>query len=167
MRLFAAIFLLTASLFAAPPAWQPANFRGLIVGRAHREDVLRALGVPDAVGPTRGGQELTYRGRGDHKGELSLRVDGSGIVVEIQEAFPVSITRTRIYKEFGSDAITAHFLCVGNALHGDPQGPIELTLFPARGIALWPDQYGYDFAAVLYLARAPGLGRIPSCGVGR
>jgi hypothetical protein len=170
MRLLAAILLLTISLFAAPPAWQPANFRGLSVGRAHREDALRVLGTPDATsrlrGSSEGGEELTYRARGDHKGDLSLRLDRTGIVVEIQEAFPVSIPRTQIYKEFGHDALTAHFVCVADALHGDPRGPIELTLFPARGIALWPDQYGYDFAAILYLARQPGLARTPSCAAG-
>ena len=36
MRIAAAILLLTASLFAAPPRWTPASFRGLAVGSAHR-----------------------------------------------------------------------------------------------------------------------------------
>jgi hypothetical protein len=166
MRLFATILLLTTSLFAAAPPWTSASFRGLTVGRAHREDVVRALGVADAVRPTPSGEELSYKAHGDHKGDLSVRLDRAGIITEIQEALPIAIPRTQIYKELGKDALTAHFSkarCAADALYRDPRGAIELTLYPARGIALWPDQYGYDFAAVLYLARAPGLARAPDC----
>jgi len=166
MRLSAAIFLLTASLLAATAPWTPANFRGLRTGRAHRDDVVRVLGTPDAAKATESGEELSYRARGDYKGDLSVRLDRAGVITEIQEALPVAIPRTQIYKEFGKDAMTAHFSkakCAADALYRDPRGAIELTLYPARGIALWPDQYGYDFAAILYLARPPGLPHTPSC----
>jgi hypothetical protein len=166
MRLIAAILLLTGSVFAAPPAWTAASFRGLIIGRGHREDVVRVLGAPDAASRNQGGEELTYRARGDHKGDISVHLDAAGTVVEIQEAFPVAIPRTQIYKELGKDALTAHFSnakCAANALYRDPRGAIELTLYPSRGIALWPDQSGYDFAAMLYYARQPGLPRVPAC----
>jgi hypothetical protein len=166
MRLSAAILLLTVSLFAAPAPWTPASFRGLTVGRAHREDALRALGTPDAAKPEQSGEELTYKARGDHKGDLSIRLDRAGMVTEIQEALPVAIPRTQIYREFGKDALTVHFSrakCAADVLYRDPRGAIELTLYPTRGIALWPDQYGYDFAAILYLARPPGLPRMPVC----
>jgi hypothetical protein len=161
-----AIILLTAGLYAAPPAWTPAHFRGLVVDRAHREDAIRTLGAPEAATHTKNGEELTYKGRGDHKGDLTIHLDSSGIVTEIQEAFPISIPRTQIYKEFGKDALTAHFSkakCARDALYRDPRGAIELTFYPARGIALWPDQFGYDFAAILYIARQPGLARAPAC----
>jgi hypothetical protein len=173
MRFFAAILLLTASLspanlFAAAPPWTSASFRGLTIGRGRREDVVRVLGTPDAASRDRGGEELTYKARGDHKGDLLVRLDRSGVVSEMQESFPVSIPRTQIYKELGQNALTAHFSkakCADGALYRDPRGPIELTLYPARGIVLWPDQYGYDFAAILYLARPPGLARLPTCAV--
>ena len=32
------LFMLNASLFAAPPTWTPANSHGLTLGRARRED---------------------------------------------------------------------------------------------------------------------------------
>jgi hypothetical protein len=165
-RCFAVILLLTGSLFAAPPAWTPANFRGLVLGRSHREDAVRVLSTPDAVTRKPSGEELTYKARGDHKGELLVRIDRAGIIQEIQESFAVSIPRTQIYKELGQDALTAHFStakCAGDALYRNPRGAIELTLYPRRGIVLWPDQYGYDFAAILYLAQAPGLARVPAC----
>jgi hypothetical protein len=124
------------------------------------------LSTPDAVTRNPNGEELTYKGRGDHRGELSLRLDRAGVIIEIQEAFPVSIPRTQIYKELGQEALTAHFSkakCAGDVLYRNPRGAIELTLYPGRGIVLWPDQYGYDFAAILYLARPPGLTRVPAC----
>jgi hypothetical protein len=170
VRLSAAILLLTSSLFAAPPPWTPANFRGLTVGRAHRADAVRVLGTPDAASPTQNGEELSYKARGDHKGDLLLRLDRAGVITEIQEALPVAIPRTQIYKEFGKNALTAHFSkakCAADALYRDPRGAIELTLYPARGVVLWPDQYGYDFAAILYVARPPGLAREPVCAVKR
>lgn len=166
MRLFAAIFLLTAGLFATPRTWTPANFRGLTIGHALREDAVRALGAPNSAKPIEGGEELTYTARGDHKGNLSIRLDRSGVITEIQEALPVAIPRTKVYREFGNDGMTAHFSkakCAADVLYRDPRGVIELTLYPRRGIVLWPDQYGYDFAAILYVARPPGLAQIPAC----
>jgi hypothetical protein len=166
MRLSAAILLLTASLFAGQPRWTPASFRGLALGSAHRAEAIRLLGPPDADSPTRSGEELIYKGRGDHKGDLALRLDRSGVVFEIKESFPVAIPRSRIYKELGQNALTAHFSlarCADNSLYRDPAGAIELTLYPARGIVLWPDQFGYDFAAMLYEARQPGTSHAPAC----
>jgi hypothetical protein len=166
MRLPLAILLLTASLFAAPPPWTPANFRGLPLGRARRDDAVRLLGAPDADSRTRNGEELLYKTKGGHNGDLAVRLDRSGIVTEIQESFPIAIPRTKLYQEFGKDALTAHYSrakCAADALYRDPRGAIELTLYPARGIVLWPDQYGYDFAAVLYVARPPGLAQKPAC----
>jgi|GEM_PF-1386167 len=166
MRLSAVLLLLATTLFAAPPTWKPASFSGLIIGQGRRQDAVRLLGTPDAFQRTRSGEELTYRARGDHKGDLTVRLDPSGIVVEVQEAFPIAIPRTQIYKEFGKDALTAHFSrakCASDALYRNPRGVIELTLYPSRGIVLWPDQNGYDFAAILYTAKQPGLSRPPAC----
>jgi hypothetical protein len=169
MRLLTLILLLAASAIAAPVPWKPGNFHGLIVGSSRRADVLRTFGAPNTTEHTPGGEELSYLARGDHKGDLRFRLDRSGTITEIEEAFPIAIPRTRIYNELGKDALTEHYYsakCAGDALYRDPRGSIELTLFPARGIALWPDQNGYDFAALQYLARRPGLARAPAC-VGR
>ncbi len=172
MRVAAAILLLTASLFAvpivlaAPPRWTPARFRGLVLGSARRDEAIRLLGPPDADTRTRSGEELIYKARGDHKGDLTVRLDRSGVVFEIQESFLIAIPRSRIYKELGQDALTAHFSlarCAANTLYRDPAGAIELTLYPARGIVLWPDQFGYDFAAILYVAHQPGASHAPAC----
>ena len=163
----AAILLLAAASFAVPLRWTPAAFRGLIVGNSKRADAVKTLGEPDARRRIRGtidGEELLYNGRGDHKGDVAVRLDRSGVIVEIQESFPVAIPRSRIYKELGRDAVTARYTqdrC--GAFYRDPNGPIELTFYPSRGIYLWPDQYGYDFAAIHYAARPPGVDRRPPC----
>lgn len=160
--------------FGAPPSrWSAASFRGLVVGHSAGADAVRVLGMPDSrrsgvnspalAAPA---EELIYRGRGDHKGDLAVRLDRSRTIVEIQESFPVAIPRTRIYKEFGPNPVTAHYSiarCAGDVLYRDAAGAIELTLYPERGLVLWPDQYGYDFAAILYLARAPGANHAPAC----
>jgi hypothetical protein len=166
MRIAVTILLLTAALFASPLRWTPASFRGLTLGSAHRSDAVRLLGPPDADSRTRDGEELIYKARGDHKGELAVRLDRSGVVMEIKESFPVAIPRSHVYKELGQEALTAHFSqapCAGGALYRDSAGAIELTLYPARGIVLWPDQFGYDFAAILYVAHPPGASRAPAC----
>lgn len=174
MRVIFGILLLSANLWAAPPAWQPATFRGLTVGRARHDDAVRTLGTPDADSRSRDGEELVYKARGAHKGDVTVRLDRSGTISEIQESFPVAIPRTKIYQEFGADALTERFSlvkCAGktlgdaiyDSLYRDSGGAIELTLYPARGILLWPDQYGYDFAAIHYLAHSPGLTRKPAC----
>jgi hypothetical protein len=169
MRFLTVILLLAVSAIAAPIPWKPANFHGLIVGSSRRADVLRIFGAPNATQHTPGTEELSYLARGDHKGDLTFRLDHSGTITQIEEAFPIAIPRTRIYNELGKDALTEHYYsakCAGDALYRDPRGSIELTLFPARGLALWPDQNGYDFAALQYLPRRPGLARAPAC-VGR
>jgi len=169
MRIAATVLLLAASLFAQPstaPRWTPASFRGLTVGSAHRAEAIRILGAPDADTRTRSGEELIYKTRGDHRGDLAVHLDRSGVVWEIKESFPVAIPRSRIYKELGQDALTAHFSqarCSGDALYRDSAGATELTFYPARGIVLWPDQFGYDFAAILYVSRPPGANRAPAC----
>jgi hypothetical protein len=174
LRIAASILLFTVSLCAAPHPrplrWSPAHFRGLALGRAQRAEAIHVLGPPDAVTRGHSGEELIYKGRGDHKGELFVRLDRRGIVFEIQESFPVAIPRSRIYKELGQDAQSAHYSqarCAGNILYRDPGGPLELTLYPERGIVVWPDQYGYDFAAILYRAQPPGASRPPACAVRR
>lgn len=166
VQCFAFVLLLTAIAWAAPVRWTPANFRGLILGSSHRAQAISVLGAPDASQRTASGEELTYHARGDHKGDLTLHLDRAGVIIEIEEALPVAIPRTEIYKELGKSAVTEHFSvakCAAGALYRDPRGGIELTLFPARGIALWPDQYGYDFAALHYFARQPGLAHAPPC----
>ena len=151
---------------AAPIRWTAATYQKLTLGRARRADVVRALGEPQSATKTKDGETLFYRTRGEHKGDLTVKLSRTGVVEEISEAFPVALSRTALYRELGKDAVTAHFsfaACAGNAIYRDPRGPLELTLFPRLGIVLWPDQYGYDFAAMRYSARQPGLERAPAC----
>ena len=170
--LIAASLTLTPSVVAQiiPPSpnqlWIPAYFRGLTMGHAHRDDVLRVMGAPTEAKKSAGGEELIYQGRGDHMGKLTLRLDMTGTLVEVEEMLPRAIPRTMLYKEFGAQPLTAHYsaaACAGGALYRDQRGNLELTLYPGRGIYLWPDQYGYDFAAIHWSMRRPGLPHPPPC----
>lgn len=165
----AAVFC-CAQLLAQPatPAarWAPAIYHGLKLGSATRADVLRALGAPDAAKKTKDGEQLTYHARGEHKGDLTLQLSRAGVLNAVEEAFPVAIPRTHAYRGFGKDAVTAHYsiaACAGGALYRDPRGRLELTLYPRLGLMLWPDQFGYDFAAAHYSAQPPGLAHAPAC----
>ena len=95
MRSIAAILLLAASLFGSPPPWTAGSFRGLTAGRARRADALRVLGAPTSPAPTPAGEDLLYKARGSHHGDLTVRLDRSGLITEIQESFPVAIPRTQ------------------------------------------------------------------------
>jgi hypothetical protein len=166
--LIAALAALAAQINPPGPKalWIPSNFRGLTMGHAHRADVLRVLGAPAEAKKSAGGEELVYKGRGDHMGNLTLRLDMTGTLIEVEEMLPRAIPRTVLYKEFGSDPVTAHYsaaACAGGALYRDARGNLELTLYPGRGIYLWPDQYGYDFAAIHWSLRRPGLPNAPAC----
>jgi hypothetical protein len=146
--------------------WIPSNFRGLTMGHAHRADVLRLLGAPTESKKSAGGEELVYKGRGDHMGNLTLRLDMTGTLIEVEEMLPRAIPRTVLYKEFGAEPVTAHYsaaACAGGALYRDARGNLELTLYPGSGLYLWPDQYGYDFAAIHWSLRRPGLPNAPAC----
>lgn len=147
--------------------WQAASFHGLKLGHATRAEVLRAFGAPNAERETTfsgaGGpaHELVYERRGDHQGRLLVRLNRVGLVEEIVEQLPVALPRTIVYRELGNDAQTAHYSFVSHdrTLRRDARGPLELTLYPTQGIALWPESLGYDFASILYLDRAPGMVR--------
>ena len=177
MRTAAALLLLAATFLACahaspqgesnttPLHWSPASYHGLILGSSKLEDVVRVLGNPSGWIQHGGIKSIDYRGRGEHGGDRIVLLKYSGVIIEIQESFPVAIPRSRIYKELGREAMTAHFSkdkC--GDLYRDPAGGIELTFYPARGIYLWPDQYGYDFAAIHYAAKPPWTDRAsPDC----
>jgi len=156
---------LSATLLLAALQWTPASYRGLTLGRAHRADVARVLGPPSSVTRTARGEELKYSAHGEHNGDLTIRLDRSGAVVEIEEELSPNLPRTTLYREFGKNPVTANFsqaACAEYALYRDPRGQIELTMYPERGIVLWPNRQGYDFAAIYYMAHAPGVPR-PAC----
>ena len=129
------------------------------MGQAGRTAFIKALGRPDEErrsAEAGAAREMIYHGRGEHKGELAVQLDGRGVVIEVKELLTVAMPRTALYHELGQEATTAHYSftkCDG--LKRDASGPLELTLYPRQGVALWPERRGYDFAAILYLARAP------------
>lgn len=154
------------------PKWQPGTFRGLIVGRSTESDMKKALGVPDTA-PQIHTTSLIYRfsDKGDLKGTLEIRVRKPDHVIDsITENLHVAMPRTPAYKRFGMDYVLRHYSGADCAakdgitpLYRDEKGNVEMIEYPAKGIALALDQFGYDIAAVMYLSTTPGTLKPPSC----
>lgn len=132
----------------------------------------KVLGDPDSspqVQPT----SLVYRfsDKGDLKGTLEIRIRRTNHVIEsITENLHVAMPRTPAYKRFGTDYVLRHYSGATCAtkdgitpLYRDTKGNVEMIEYPAKGIALALDQFGYDIAAVMYLSTTPGTLNPPSC----
>lgn len=142
-----------------PALWKPGQFKELLTGKAKRKDVTRLLGETKRAKSGKL-ETYTYPDKGELGGKLLVDVDAaSGIVESIIEQFSPNLTRTQAYKKFGKDYREVHYsvsTCpqVGSTpmVYRDPKGGMELLEYPQKGIILWPNQYGFDIAAVVYRA---------------
>lgn len=149
--------------------WKPGQFKELLTGKARRKDVTRVLGDTK---PTKSGrlETYTYPDKGEFGGKLLVDVDAAtGIIESITEHFSPNLTRTQAYKKLGKDYREVRYsisTCpqVGSTpmVYRDPKGGIELLEYPQKGIILWPNQYGFDIAAVVYRAH-PLPAKKPVC----
>jgi len=88
--------------------WQPAVFKGLMMGRATRDELIRALGEPKWSEVLENGQLsseewLHYEGGGDVPGELVFAVDVKTRVVLNLVLYPEKLKRDEAIKHFGAD----------------------------------------------------------------
>ena len=66
------------------PAWRPASFHGLIMGRSRRADMLRLLGRPKWTRSHNNGEREArqsfnnYEGIGEFPGDVTVVIDGRG-----------------------------------------------------------------------------------------
>jgi hypothetical protein len=150
-------------------AWRPGQFKGLVAGKSTRMDVARVFGasVPKKVARI---ELYEYSGKGDFSADVTVEVARTtGVVETITERFSPNITRTQARKKFGEKYNEVQYSVAEcphegmNALaYRDPKGPIGLIEYPQQGLVLWPNQEGFDIAAVLYLAK-PLPKRKPKC----
>jgi hypothetical protein len=164
------LFWASRALTQQSTAWRPGQFGELTAGKSTRKDVVRLLGAGQ---PKRGARLETYAypHRGDFSGDLFVEVNRlSGIVETITVQFPTNLTRTQAYKKYGRDYNEVNY-SIGDCSHEglnppayrDPKGPVELIEYPSKGLVLWPNREGFDFAAALYLAKPLPKSR-PNCG---
>lgn len=171
MRLALLAMLGVAAIAGAQePAWKPGQFKDLLTGKAKRTDVIRVLGESK---PNRAAkiETYTYPDKGEFGGKLMVDVNPStGLVETITEQLSPNLTRTQSYKKFGKDYREVRY-SISNCpqqgsippVYRDPKGGIELLEYPQKGIVLWPNQYGFDIAAVVYRAK-PLPAKKPVCG---
>jgi hypothetical protein len=149
-------------------AWTPGRFGELVTGKSKVKDVLRVLGPAE---PKQGRRLNTYvyPGKGDFGGDLVVEVSrATGIVETITSKLIQNITRTEAYRKFGKNyyEVTYEVAKCGEgtnpSVFRQVNGPVELVEYPQSGVVLWPNAYGYDIAAVVYLAKPLPM-RKPNC----
>jgi hypothetical protein len=136
-------------LSAAPQApaskpWSAAKYHGLVVGTSTREDVLRLLGKPDAVGKEQdtGAPTTTYTVSDPVPGTLVIYTKKR--LLEGMTLYPkASLTKRDVIRLFGSDFILVRYavddcLDSGGAgpIYQSPRGPIKHMEYRDRGLAI-------------------------------
>lgn len=155
---FSILLILLAS--SAPAQnWTPGRFGELVTGKSKTRDVFRVLGPADK----KVGKRIityTYPGKGDFGGKLIVEISrANGIVESITSRPSQNITRTEAYRKFGKDynEVTYAVAKCGEGtnppVYRQKNGPVELLEFPDQGVVLWPNAYGFDIAAIVYLAK--------------
>ena len=151
--------LLFSFAASAQSSWTPGRFGELVTGQSKVKDVLRVLGPAE---PKQGKRltTYTYPGKGDFGGGLIVEVSNTTKVIEVITSRPAqNITRTEAYRKFGKDyrEVTYAAAKCGEGtnppVYRDKNGAVELIEYPTQGIVLWPNRYGFDIAAIVYLAR--------------
>jgi hypothetical protein len=162
------VFVLLAHVATAQGNWTPAEFRGLKLGTAKMEDIEGVLGRPDTKSFRNGSDILVYGRKGDNDGNLEFELR-EGVLFKVTEDLPVAMPRTVAFRKFGKDYTERRYdsaRCVGRSgddlLYRSSKGTVELLEYPKKGLLLWPDQFGYDIASVIYRAR-PLATRKPRC----
>ena len=167
MKLFLLVLMLT-HIAIAQGNWTPAEFHGLKLGTAKMEDIERVIGRPDTKSFKNGSDILVYGKQGDNDGDLELELR-DGVLFKVTEDLPVAMPRAVAFRKYGKDYVERRYAAAKcTARSGDDllfrssKGVVELLEYPQKGMLLWPDQFGYDIASVIYRAR-PLATRMPPC----
>jgi len=167
MKLFLLVLMLT-HIASAQGNWTPAEFHGLKLGTAKMEDIERVIGRPDTKSFKNGSDILVYGKQGDNDGDLELELR-DGVLFKVTEDLPVAMPRAVAFRKYGKDYVERRYAAAKcTARSGDDllfrssKGVVELLEYPKKGMLLWPDQFGYDIASVIYRAR-PLATRMPPC----
>ena len=177
------IGFLIVALFLAPnipqpksmrSSWRPANFRGLVVGKSRRSDMLRRLGQPKwsrtHQSEKRGDEEKEtfnhYEGGGEFAGTFNVVVSNRGIVSRI-DFFPSKLSRDQAIAHFGSNYLTTKYALNpcgdedSESIYESANGPLTYLEYRERGIAI---AIGYEglVTKILYVSRPIGESK-PDC----
>jgi hypothetical protein len=128
-----------------PRTWMPATYKGLVMGKSTRQEVLRVLGKPEWVGreSDTGVATMEFPVSDPVPGKLAVHFP-HGEIVNDMTLYPVSrLTDKDILALLGSDYLTVRYAtddCLGDALtaplYESPDGYIKHLENRSRGLAL-------------------------------
>lgn len=158
--------------------WRAANYRGLIIGKSTRVDMLRVLGKPLSSGPSADQAEpmpIVWNDYGMIAGELAGRlgveVDGRNNRIVSISITPEKISKEDLIKYFGNDYIAMDYeSCEGMPIseevwpvYENPKsGKISSIEYRARGIAIQLNYQG-KVNAIYFKASPMGLASKAEC----
>jgi len=139
----------------SPSTWRRATYRGLVVGKSRRGDMLRVLGKPDWSGPP-GDQRNDdpnpeewneYSKGGEFPGKLTVIADKrTGRILRI-DLYPEKLGKKTAIKHFGGHFTVTRYdfdECLSNGeaapMYESPNGQFLSIEYRDRGIALAIDQ---------------------------
>ena len=158
--------------------WRAATYRGLIVGKSTRADMLRVLGKPLSSSPS-ADQDPPYpiiwneygRLTGDTPGTLAVEVDSRNNRIVSISVTPDRMTKEEAIRLFGNDYLLMGYeACkglppeaeVGPVYENPKASEIDYLEYRNRGIAMHLDYQGM-VDAIYFVAKPIGLSSEAGC----
>ena len=131
--------------------WRPATYRGLIVGKSRRPDMLRKLGQPKWSRSSPGEAEPeseredwnNYERVGEFPGITNVVVDKSSGRINRIEFYPEKLSKEQAIARFGPNYVITKYdfdPCSedeeSEPIYESPNGPLTVVEYRARGIAI-------------------------------
>lgn len=145
-------------------AWQPASYRGLIMGQSTYQDMVDILGPPKGTYPDRvdGIVSYTYNEIADFPGTLTVIVDQrSGKIMGVS-INPKRLSKDRATAYFGNGFVTTKYAfdnCKdepkSDQLYESPNGVFTYLEYRERGIALLVSLDG-NIGGISYVSKPIG-----------
>lgn len=155
--------------------WQPSSFRGLIVGKSGRADMLRRLGKPTRKEyqnvQNRKHREVwyVYHNIGEFPGEFTIIVDDFSSRILTMILYPDNLSKVNAIKHFGSDyRLTTYDFCPGfdeaetAPVFESSPGNASYIEYRQRGIALFIGDKG-EVNDIRYVAHSIGFASRREC----
>lgn len=133
--------------------WGTATYKGLIIGKSTRADMLRVLGEPEWSGPPSNQGKVdqnpeiwnTYKGSGDFPGQTTVVIDKHSSVILSIDLYPEALSKEEAIRRLGDHYIKTRYdldMCLSTdggesaPLYESPNGEIEIIEYRSRGIAI-------------------------------
>ncbi len=175
LLLVALLFSSNASQRQPNQQWHAAMFRGLIVGKSRRADMVRRLGQPkwtrspESRGSDDADKETfnNYEGGGEFPGRMTVVINRRGVISRI-DFYPAKLSREQAIAHFGPSYIITKYAfdpCESDEdsepIYESPNGPLTSLEYRARGIAI---AIGYQDMVTKISYVAGPIGRLrPRC----